>query len=246
MAAADPAAWEGWLANLTITYANLLAAQLQQQQQQQLQLNCSGNDLELQQQLADFTISLACSMRYVNVNVDDDRLQMAEYRDRVLQCLSQQQRDAQADVPFVDPQMAAQSADGTTDLQQPTQQQQPADDVPFALAGSLAHRITFTCLLLLLPPPRPLLAAFFAATSPTTFSLPQLQSIVRGLLFVGSAPPEPWLRGLVELVRGSVGDMTQKELQGFVEGFRFFGTQVGRPAWLRDVTALMQEFSCEA
>jgi hypothetical protein len=234
MAAADPAAWEYWLAKLTTVYADLLAQQLLLQQQQNGQLAPAAAE-QLLQQLADFTICLACSMRWVNINVDDDRLQTPEFRQRVLHCLQQQQEQAQ-EQPQQQHEQQAQIAAAAVQPQQ----------VPFALAGSLAHRLTYTCLLLLLPPPRPMLSAFFQATIPAEFTLEQLQRIVRGLLFVGCAPPEAWLQGLVQLVRGRVGEMGQKDLLAFVEAFRFFGTQVGRAPWLRDVTALMEEFSCVA
>jgi hypothetical protein len=234
MAAAEPAAWEHWLAKLSTVYADLLAQQLLQEQEQSGQLAPAAAE-QLLQQLTDFTICLACSMRWVNINVDDDRLQTPKFRQRVLHCLLQQQQKQAEEPPHQQHEQEAQSAAAV----QPQQ-------VPFALAGSLAHRLTYTCLLLLLPPPRPMLSAFFRATDPAEFTLDQLQRIVRGLLFVGCAPPEPWLEGLVQLVRGRVGEMGQKDLLGFVEAFRFFGTQVGRAPWLRDVTALMEEFSCVA
>jgi hypothetical protein len=240
MAAADPAAWEHWLANLTAVYADRLAHQQQQSQQHHQQQQQPSE--QLLQELADFTICLACSMRWVNINVDDDRLQTPEFRERVLTCLHQQQQ--QEDQTRQQHQQQQQLVGGGSGLVQPAQQQQCT--VPFALAGSLAHRLTYTCLLLLLPPPRQLLSAFFAATDPADFSLDQLHSIVRGLLFVGCAPPEPWLQGLVVLVRGRLGEMGQKDMLSFVEAFRFFGTQVGRAPWLRDVTAMLEEFSCVA
>jgi hypothetical protein len=277
MSAADPAAWEQWLANIANVYAYLLANQLiTQQQQQQQQESASAPaamvasaaataaEEGLLQQLADFTISLVCSMRWVNVNVDDDRLQTPEFRQKVLDCLLQQQQQQARSTEQSHPQATAQQQQQQARLVQqphphatPQKQQQLLQDeteqlprnaaaAPFGLAGSLAHRVTYTCLLLLLPPPRPMLLALFAATQPSDFTLEELQRIVRGLLFVGCAPPEPWLQGLVVLVRGRVGEMGQKELLGFVEAFRFFGTQVGRAPWLRDVTALMEEFSCTA
>lgn len=242
MAAADPAAWEHWLANLTAVYADRLAHQQQQSQQQHQQHQQRQQPGEqLLQELADFIICLACSMRWVNVNVDDDRLQTPEFRQRVLTCLHQQQQQEDQ----ARQQQQQQAVGGSSGVQQPARQQQQGT-VPFALAGSLAHRLTYTCLLLLLPPPRPLLSAFFAATDPADFSLDQLHSIVRGLLFVGCAPPEAWLQGLAVLVRGRLGEMGQKDMLGFVEAFRFFGTQVGRAPWLRDVTAMLEEFSCVA
>jgi len=240
----------------------------------------SGASTELLQQLADFTICLACSMRWVNVNVDDDRLQTPEFRKRVLQSLQLQQQQEQEAAAGVEQRQQQQQSKAAgragieqqkhlgaailqpqepgslqQQLQQPAQQQeqqqqqqdipaQQMQQVPFALAGSLAHRLTYTCLLLLLPPPRPLLAAFFKATEPQDFSLVQLQGIVRGLLFVGCAPPEPWLKGLVQLVRSRAGELGQRDVLGFVEAFRFFGTQAGRVPWLRDVTAMLEEFSC--
>jgi hypothetical protein len=206
-----------------------------------------ADEQPLLQQLADFMISLACGMRWVNVNVDDDRLQTPEFRERVLQCLQQQQEPQQPQERIHAEGLGQQPAAGTQ--QQPQQEastdaMQQQQHVPFALAGSLAHRLTYTCLLLLLPPPRPLLAQFFAATNPADFSTAQLQAMVRGLLFVGCAPPERWLKDLVQLVRSQVGQLEQKELLGFTEAFRFFGTQCGRAPWLRDVTALLEEFSC--
>ena len=273
MSAADPAAWEQWLANFANVYSFLLARQLIAQQQQQgshrgataavvAAAAAAAAEEGLLQLLADFTISLVCSMRWVNVNVDDDRLQTPEFRQKVLECLQQQQQQQQASsAEQSHPQATAQQQQASSaehqhpqaTPQQQKQQQEVTEQVPgrvaavpFGLAGSLAHRVTYTCLLLLLPPPRPMLSALFAATQPSDFTLEELQRIVRGLLFVGCAPPEPWLQGLVVLVRGRVGEMGQKELLGFVEAFRFFGTQVGRAPWLRDVTALMEEFSCTA
>jgi hypothetical protein len=254
MAAADPAAWEHWLATLASVYTGLLA-----QQQQQ---HTADAPRELLQQLADFTICLVCSMRWVNVNVDDDKLQTPEFRNKVLLCLKQQHWQQQHALQHMTehpamqqttPAPHKQSAQDEQHLQQHTGQQKPhqqdstaGPSIPLVLAGSLLHRITYTCLLLLLPPPRPLLTAFFEATDPSDFSIAQLQSIMRGLLFVGCAPPEPWLQGMVLMVRSKVGELGQKDLLSFVEAFRFFGTQVGRAPWLRDVTALMEEFSCVA
>jgi hypothetical protein len=62
LAAADPAAWERWLADLAAVYGAQLQqhAEGHQQQQQLLLLQQSQPVLE---QLADFTINLACAMR---------------------------------------------------------------------------------------------------------------------------------------------------------------------------------------
>jgi hypothetical protein len=250
MAAADPAAWEHWLATLASVYTHLLA--------QQQQHHAVDAPQELLQQLADFTICLVCSMRWVNVNVDDDKLRTPEYRNKVLHCLKQQHWQQQHALQCQHEHAAVQQTT-TAPRKQPAQDEQHHQhqagqnphlaaslSIPFALAGSLLHRVTYTCLLLLLPPPRPMLAAFFEATDPSDFSIKQLQSIMRGLLFVGSAPPEPWLQGMVLFVRSKVGELGQKDMLSFVEAFRFFGTQVGRAPWLRDVTALMEEFSCVA
>jgi hypothetical protein len=57
---------------VTTAYATHIDASLtQQQQQQQKQIMLEP----LLHQLADFIVALACSMRWANVNVDDDRLQ---------------------------------------------------------------------------------------------------------------------------------------------------------------------------
>lgn len=85
LAAADPAAWEQWLGQVTAAYAALVDASLTQHQQQQ-----HINLQPLLHQLAEFVISLACSMRWANVNVDDDRLQ-TEVSTATRWCSEQQQ-----------------------------------------------------------------------------------------------------------------------------------------------------------
>lgn len=115
-----------------------------------------------------------------------------------------------------------------------------------ALAGSFMHRVTYSMLLLLLPPPRPMLSAFFDATAerlPDLFTLSELRGLVRGLLYLGAVPSEPWLKSLVAVVRVRVQDLAPKEVQGFVEGFRFFGTKARKAGWLRDATAQLEEFT---
>lgn len=225
LAAADPAAWEAWLADMAAVYTT----QLQQQQQQQAAAVSHANNNHQQQlqqqpaleQLADFTVSLACAMRWANVNVNDDRLQTPDCKQQVLRVLQQQQ-------------------------QQPAHQQQQQQDDGLALAGSYAHRLTYAMLLLLLPPPRPLLAAFFEDTAPeltTLFTVDQVQGLIRGCLFLGTVPPEPWLRSCVGMVRFRAQEMPPKDVQGFVEGFRFFGTRAGRAGFLRDATAQLEEFT---
>ncbi|WIA20478.1 hypothetical protein OEZ85_004882 [Tetradesmus obliquus] len=222
LAAADPAAWEAWLADMAAVYtaqlqqqaeANGLNNQQQQQQQQQPVL----------EQLADFTVSLACAMRWANVNVNDDRLQTSDFKQQVLRVLQQQQQ------------------------QQPAhRQQQQQHDAKLALAGSYAHRLTYAMLLLLLPPPRPLLASFFEDTAielTKLFTVDQVQGLIRGCLFLGTVPPEPWLRACVDMVRFRAQEMPPKDVQGFVEGFRFFGTRAGCAGFLRDATAQLEEFT---
>jgi hypothetical protein len=219
LAAADPAAWEQWLAGVTQVWA----AGAEQQQQAQDALT---------QQLAEYVTALACSMRWANVNVSADEVQTPRFRTKVLACLQQQGEE-----------------------QQQQQQQQQQQEAAAAAAAhmqpsgpplALVHRLTLTLLLLLLPPPRPLLTAFFAATAPSHFSLAQLQGIVRGCLCVGAAPPEAWLRELVGLVRQqSAGGLAQRDVLSWVEAFRFFSSQSRRvQPWLRDATALLEEYSC--
>jgi hypothetical protein len=164
--------------------------------------------------------------RWANVNVNDDRLQTPDFKQQVLRVLQQQER------------------------QPHNQQQQQADDqalLPLQpLAGSYAHRLTYTMLLLLLPPPRLLLTSFFDATATDLhklFTVDQVQGLIRGCLFLGTVPPEPWLRALVDMVRFRAQELPPKDVQGFVEGFRFFGTQAGRAGFLRDATAQLEEFT---
>eukprot|EP00775_Hariotina_reticulata_P004169 gene4169-4417_t len=76
-----------------------------------------------------------------------------------------------------------------------------------------------------------------------TFRARELQAVVRGLLFLGAAPSEPWLKALVEVVRLRAAELPCKDVQGFVEGFRFFGTKLSKAAWLRDATAQLEEFT---
>lgn len=137
LAAADPAAWENWLADVAAVYATLLQQEQQQhqpsaihttgtsataatafvQQHGAVLFNSSGsssdlgsciaaaaasgrdswpavarrgaglNPVQQQQhlleQLAEFMIDLACCMRWSNVNVDDDRLQTQDFKDKV-------------------------------------------------------------------------------------------------------------------------------------------------------------------
>lgn len=138
-------------------------------------------------------------------------------------------------------------ADEDADLQEDRGQQlEPTQAPDIALAGSYLHRITYSMLLLLLPPPRPILTAFFEATAetlPKLFTLKQLQSLVRGLLFLGAVPPEPWLRALVGVLRGRAQEMEPRDVQVFVEGLRFFGTKARKAGWLRDATAQLEEFT---
>jgi hypothetical protein len=166
--------------------------------------------------------------RWANVNVNDDRLQTPDFKQQVLRVLQQQERQPHNQ----------------------QQQQQQAEDqalLPLQpLAGSYAHRLTYTMLLLLLPPPRPLLASFFEATATDLhklFTVDQVQGLIRGCLFLGTVPPEPWLRAVVDMVRFRAQELPPKDVQGFVEGFRFFGTQAGRAGFLRDATAQLEEFT---
>jgi hypothetical protein len=126
------------------------------------------------------------------------------------------------------------------------QQQQQREVAPVMLAGSTMHRLTYSMLLLLLPPPRDVLATFFTATADQLwdlFDIQELQAIVRGLLFLGAAPSEPWLKALVEVVRLRAAELPSKDVRGFVEGFRFFGTKLSKAEWLRDATAQLEEFT---
>jgi hypothetical protein len=166
-------------------------------------------------------MSVGNTCRWTNVNVNDDRLQTPDFKQQVLRALQQQEQQQQ---------------DEESQVLLPAQ----------PLAGSYAHRLTYAMLLLLLPPPRPLLASFFEATAPVltdVFTVDQVQGLIRGCLFLGTVPPEPWLRALVDMVRFRAQELPAKDVQGFVEGFRFFGTQAGRAGFLRDATAQLEEFT---
>jgi hypothetical protein len=91
-----------------------------------------------------------------------------------------------------------------------------------------------------------MLDSFFSATAqdlPHLFDLTQLQGLIKGLLFLGVVPPEPWLKALVGVVRGRASELPPKDVQGFAEGFRFFCSRAMRAGWLRDVTAQLEEFT---
>lgn len=185
-----------------------------------------------------------CSVcRWANVNVNDDRLQTKAFKRKVLDALLEQQlQDEQQ------PELLSSWEQGQEEQlqQQVALSTAPEQQLPMPMAGSIAHRVTYTMLLLLLPPPRPLLAAFFDATAPQLselFSIPQLMGLVRGLLFLGAAPPEPWLHALVDVVRFRAQELPAKDVQGFVEGFRFFGTKATKAGYLRDATAQLEEFT---
>jgi hypothetical protein len=172
--------------------------------------------------------------RWANVNVNDDRLQTPEFKQQVLRVLQQHEQPLQQ---HHHRQQQQQQDDEEESLLLPALQ---------TLAGSYTHRLTYTMLLLLLPPPRPLLAAFFEATASDLhklFTVEQVQGLIRGCLFLGTVPPEPWLRALVDMVRFRAQELPPKDVQGFVEGFRFFGTQAGRAGFLRDATAQLEEFT---
>lgn len=165
-----------------------------------------------------------------------------------LQDITQQQyRDLPPRPPTPEPAAKPSVAHYGLDSAEDTEEQQAQQQMQqLALAGSILHRMTFTMLLLLLPPPRPVLNAFFEATAADLqelFTLHELQGLVRGLLFLGSVPPEPWLRALVDVVRGRAPEMEAGQVQSFVEGFRFFGTKASKAGWLRDATAQLEEFT---
>jgi hypothetical protein len=68
LAAADPAAWEAWLADLAAVHCAQLQQQAEASQQQGQQPEASQQQQQQQQQqvleqVADFTINLACAMR---------------------------------------------------------------------------------------------------------------------------------------------------------------------------------------
>ncbi|KAF8057151.1 PIG-K [Scenedesmus sp. PABB004] len=248
LAAADPASWSAWLGDVSAAWAAGTQRELLRPQRRQPTPQPGeqpepplpgGAEPAALEQLADFAIALACAMRWANVNVDDDQLQSPAFRAKVLDCLGRQLADEEQ-----------QRRQQQLEQQQQQQQAQDLPELPeqpghaLLLAGGLGHRLAHTMLLLLLPPPRALLDAFFAATAPGLehWSVPQLLDVVRGLLFVGVAPPEPWLAALVAVVRRQAPELAPRDVTGLVEGLRFFASQ--RPiGWLRDATAQLAEFT---
>jgi hypothetical protein len=243
LAAADPAAWEAFLADVGAVWAaeEQLIAQ---------SAAASSSEPPLAQRVTDLVVSLACCMRWANVNVDDDRVRTTDFRQAVLHELTQSPAAAADTATALRQQrqqqhlQESQHNERRNQQQQQQQQLQPCEDAAgLLLAGGLAHQMASTMLRCLLPPPRPLLAAFYDATGQhNQFTLREFGALARGCLYLGEAPPEPWLAPLVDAVRRDIASLPQRDLQGFLEAFRFFSTQ-RRASWLRDATAQLQEFT---
>lgn len=110
----------------------------------------------------------------------------------------------------------------------------------------LTVRIVHAMLMLKMSPPAATLQSFYDKTAgrlTSLFSIQQLHTMVRSLIFLGSTPDYDWLAALVVAVRAHVPELSSKELQGFTEGFRCFSANGHMQArWLRDAIAQLEEF----
>ncbi|KIZ05132.1 hypothetical protein MNEG_2826 [Monoraphidium neglectum] len=75
-----------------------------------------------------------------------------------------------------------------------------------------------------------------------SYSLEDLEQIVRTLMQIGCSPSERWLHGLVGVVTARRPEMGQQQLRGFVEALRFFRTQRGTSKQLRNGISLLSEW----